>query len=69
VTLIEPVARRECRTCVGELVSQWAAGILPVRTGEGGLRPTDPWSVVSPDSQWQAQFGMRLSFGGARFLR
>jgi hypothetical protein len=69
VTLIEPVARRECRTCVGELVSQWAAGILPIRTDEGGLRPTDPWSVVSPDSQWQAQFGMRLSFGGARFLR
>jgi len=47
-----------------ELISIWDAGILPFRNDKGNLVTPEPWSVVSPDSQWQAQFGIRVSFGG-----
>jgi hypothetical protein len=48
----------------GELLSEWAAGLLPFRDDEGNLQTPDPWSVASPDSQWQLQLGLRVSFGG-----
>jgi hypothetical protein len=47
-----------------ELISAWDAGILPFRNDQGKLVTPEPWSVVSPASQWQAQFGLRVSFGG-----
>jgi len=47
-----------------ELLSIWDAGLLPFRNDKGNLVTPQPWSVVSPDSQWQAQFGVRVSFGG-----
>jgi hypothetical protein len=65
VPLLEPVSRIECgRGCTGELTSRWAGGALP--TEEGSLRAAEPFSVVTPDSQWQAQFGVRVTFGGER---
>lgn len=63
VALIEPV-RRPCRSC--DLYSQWSGAVLPKRGEDGGLQPTAPWSIVSPDSQWQAQFGVRVTFGERR---
>ena len=42
-------------------------GVLTERDGESGrLVPTDPWNVVSPDSQWQMQFGIQVTFGEGR---
>ena len=61
VSLLEPIDRREGS---GELISQWAGAVLPSRTEEGRIEATDPWTVISPDSQWQAQFGVRVTFGG-----
>lgn len=48
-----------------EILSEWDAGILPFRDAKGRLVIPEPWSVVSPDSQWQVQFGLRLTFGGS----
>jgi hypothetical protein len=45
------------------LVSQWSGGVLPRRDAEGRLVASEPWSVLTPDSQWQAQFGVRVTFG------
>ena len=61
VTLIEPV-RRSCTTC--PLISQWSGTALPSREADGRLVATDPWSVLSPDSQWRIQLGARVTFGG-----
>jgi Carboxypeptidase regulatory-like domain len=68
VALLEPV-RVGCR--IGPLSrcamnANWAGAVLPGRTEDGRLQSTDPWSVVSPDSQWQAQFGVRVTFGRGR---
>jgi hypothetical protein len=66
--LIRPVLRGAPQfgapSRVGELFSVWSGAVLPNRDGDGKLRPTTPWSVQSPDSQWQAQFGMRVTLGG-----
>jgi hypothetical protein len=48
-----------------EILSEWDAGILPFRDGKGRLVTPEPWSVVSPASQWQAQFGLQVTFGGS----
>ena len=48
---------------VGNLNASWAGAVLPNRDADGALRPTDPWSIRSPDSQWQAQFGLRVTIG------
>jgi hypothetical protein len=61
VTLIEPI-RRSCTTC--PLVSQWSGTALPSREDDGRLVATDPWSVLSPDSQWRIQVGARVTLGG-----
>ena len=56
-SLLEPAGRVEL---VGELLSNWAAGLLPFRDPNGDLVTPEPWSVASPQSQWQAQFGLRV---------
>lgn len=66
VSLLEPVGRAATLGGVGELRSQWAGAVLPFRNDDGSLRASDPWNVITPDSQWQAQFGLRVTFGGAR---
>jgi hypothetical protein len=48
------------------LVSQWSGGVLPRRDDDGRLVASEPWSVMTPASQWQAQFGVRVTFGEAR---
>jgi Carboxypeptidase regulatory-like domain len=48
------------------LPARWAGSVLPNRDEDGRLRPTDPWSILSPDSQWQAQFGIRVTMGDGR---
>jgi hypothetical protein len=58
-SLLEPSGRVEV---VGELLSYWAAGLLPFRDSNGELVTPEPWSVASPESQWQAQFGLRVSW-------
>ncbi len=50
----------------GDLLSQWIAGLLPLRDENGAQTIPEPWSVASPASQWQAQLGLRVSFGGGR---
>ena len=62
-TLLRPYERNPL---TGELLSEWAGGILPFRDGAGQLVTPQPWSVVSPASQWQAQLGVRVTFGGRR---
>ena len=66
VPLLEPSGRAQSLGEVGELFSRWAGGALPSRDQEGRLVPPDPWSVLTPDSQWQAQFGIRVTLGGNR---
>lgn len=46
-----------------ELLSEWAAGLLPFRDAQGKLVTPEPWSVATPESQWQAQFGLRVTLG------
>jgi hypothetical protein len=60
-SLLEPLERTPPS---GELLSEWAAGLLPFRDSNGNLVTPEPWSVASPASQWQAQFGVRVTFGG-----
>ena len=49
----------------GNRLLRWGGAALPIR-GDEGVTVADPWDVLSPDSQWQAQFGVRVTFGGAR---
>jgi hypothetical protein len=60
-SLLEPLERIPP---AGELLAEWAAGLLPFRDSEGNLITPEPWSVESPSSQWQAQFGIRVTLGG-----
>lgn len=46
----------------GELLSDWAAGLLPFMDSNGEMVTPEPWSIESPQSQWQAQFGIRVSW-------
>jgi hypothetical protein len=46
-----------------ELLVEWAAGLLPFRDDAGNLVTPQPWSIASPESQWQAQFGVRVTLG------
>ncbi len=68
VSLIEPTGRvgGGLGTSTGELRSQWAGGVLPSRDQEGRLTSSAPWTVLSPDSQWQAQFGVSVTFDRGR---
>ena len=66
VPLLEPVGRAASFTGPGELISRWAGGALPAQDEDGNVAAAEPWSVLTPDSQWQAQFGIRVTFGGRR---
>jgi hypothetical protein len=56
-----------CRfNCQGRPLASWGGAVLPERDAEGRLRPTEPWTVITPDSQWQMQLGARVTFGGRR---
>jgi hypothetical protein len=59
-SLLGPVERIPI---TGELLSEWVAGLLPFRDGNGKLVTPEPWSIASPQSQWQAQFGLRVTLG------
>jgi hypothetical protein len=66
ISLLEPVVRGSPNPAlygsrVGPLISQWAGAVLPSTDEEGRLNATQPWSILSPDSQWQAQFGIRVT--------
>ena len=54
----------ECIDCSSGVV-RWGGAVLPQRDEEGRLQVDDPWAVLSPESQWQIQFGARVTFGGA----
>lgn len=58
-SILEPLERIPV---TGELLSEWAAGLLPFRNQKGELVTPEPWSIASPQSQWQAQFGLRVSW-------
>ncbi|MDP2955812.1 MAG: carboxypeptidase regulatory-like domain-containing protein [Longimicrobiales bacterium] len=60
-SLLEPFQRVPI---TGELLSDWAGGILPFRNQAGELVTPEPWTVSSPVSQWQAQLGVRITLGG-----
>ena len=60
-SLLEPFERVPV---TAELLSDWAGGILPFTDPSGNLVTPQPWTVSSPASQWQAQFGVRVGFGG-----
>lgn len=44
----------------------WGSSVLTQRDGAGELRAADPWQRVSPDSQWQLQFGLHVVGGRGR---
>ena len=50
----------------GPLPATWGGAVLPERDADGRLRPTDPWTVATPESQWQMQNGAQVSFGVGR---
>jgi len=50
----------------GPLPARWGGAVLPTRDEDGALRASDPWTVITPESQWQLQMGARLTFGGIR---
>jgi hypothetical protein len=53
-----------CRiNCDGRPLASWGGAVLPERDEEGRLRPSAPWTVITPDSQWQMQLGARVTFG------
>lgn len=67
VPLLEPVGRGgDGFGPGGTLISRWGGGVLPAQDEEGQLVPTDPWSISSPASQWQAQFGIHVTFDPRR---
>ncbi|MBT3773659.1 MAG: TonB-dependent receptor [Gemmatimonadales bacterium] len=52
--------------CESPLPARWGGAVLPQRNEDGQLTSPDPWTVITPDSQWQMQFGVRVTFGGGR---
>ena len=64
VPMLEPTGRAESIGTPGEIRSRWAGGALVA--DDGSLQAAPPWNVLSPDSQWQAQFGVRVTFGAQR---
>jgi hypothetical protein len=58
-SLLQPYERLPV---LNELVSDWAAGLLPFRDEKGELVTPEPWTIASPESQWQAQFGIRVNW-------
>jgi hypothetical protein len=60
-SLLEPFRRVPL---TGELLSDWAGGLLPFRNQAGETVTPEPWTAASPASQWQVQFGVRVTLGG-----
>jgi hypothetical protein len=58
-SLLEPFERVPI---TAELLSDWAGGILPFTDASGRAVTPQPWSTLSPASQWQAQLGVRVTF-------
>ena len=50
----------------GPLPATWGGAVLPERDEDGRLRPTEPWTVATPESQWQMQIGAQMTFGVGR---
>ncbi|MBT8396380.1 MAG: hypothetical protein KJN92_05410, partial [Gemmatimonadetes bacterium] len=50
----------------GDLRVVWGSSVLTERDEEGRLQAADPWQRVSPDSQWQLQFGLHVVTGEGR---
>jgi hypothetical protein len=50
----------------GGLGVNWGSAVLSGRDQEGRLQAADPWNVLSPDSQWQLQFGLHTAIGERR---
>jgi len=44
----------------------WGSAVLTDRDQDGKLQAADPWNVLSPDSQWQLQFGLHTVIGKRR---
>jgi hypothetical protein len=59
-SLLEPLERVPV---TAELMSEWAGGVLPFRDASGAFVTPEPWLVAAPQSQWQAQLGVRIAFG------
>ena len=59
------LCRLECNGFFAPFPAVWTGGVLPAGDGSGDLVPTDPWTAVTPESQWRMQFGARVTFGGA----
>ncbi|MBT8404395.1 MAG: hypothetical protein KJP18_11085, partial [Gemmatimonadetes bacterium] len=53
----------ECVDC-GSRPVRWGGSVIPSRGADDEISLADPWSVLSPESQWQVQFGARVTFGG-----
>jgi hypothetical protein len=59
--LLEPITRDSEGS--GELLVSWGGSTVPFRDAEGRPIEVAPWSVRSPESQWQAQLGVKVAFG------
>lgn len=55
----------ECVDC-DRFPVRWGGSVLPGRNDADEVTLASPWSVLSPESQWQIQFGARVTFGGGR---
>lgn len=64
VPLLDACTPQKAGCPAGDFIPFWGSAVLPTRTDEGQVRPAPPWNVLSPDSQWQMQFGARVTFGG-----
>ncbi len=64
VPLIE-LCELECNGFVAPFPGRWAGPLVPDADAVGGLAPIDPWTVVTPESQWRIQVGAKVTFGGA----
>ena len=67
VPILEPFTRvGGSRVEPGRIYSRFSGLVLPSRTEDGKLETTEPWNIISPDSQWQMQFGARVVFDRCR---
>ena len=68
VQTIRPVLPllEECSDCGEGVLVKWGSSVLTARDEDERLRAADPWHVVSPDSQWQLQFGLHMTLGKGR---
>jgi hypothetical protein len=58
--VLETDGRVMTRGVPPDLQVVWSGGILPQRTADGFLIPSEPFVPQSPASQWQAQLGVKI---------